>query len=273
MPAPLNYNENATAMIIGVGLMGQNLARQASDWLGLKKLVLVDHADTIAVGAERMALTDFAASVADTSEAGTEVVAETLNITSEEDVQALFQRHPGIHYLQHTAGISPKPLTPPEDLTKEDILNACEVNLWGAHNVIKQGIKNGGFAHRARGVIILSTSATVGSEGRASSAYEESKGGLMNLITLQARHFVEKHSLILNAIAPSPLRGPMAAQNPVSAARLQVVEDAMPLGALTEPKHISAATMFFWAEECWAVGEVLTTDGGYTKHKAIYGAL
>ena len=45
------------------------------------------------------------------------------------------------------------------------------------------------------------------------------------------------------------------------------------MGGLTEPKHISAATMFFWADECWCMGEVLTTDGGYTKHKPIFGAL
>ena len=61
---------------------------------------------------------------------------------------------------------------------------------------------------RTEVVIILSTSATVGSEGRASAAYEESKGGLMNLLTLQGRYFAEEHGLILNGLAPSPLRGP-----------------------------------------------------------------
>jgi NAD(P)-dependent dehydrogenase (short-subunit alcohol dehydrogenase family) len=99
-------------------------------------------------------------------------------VTSEDAVAALFSRHGGIRYLQHTAGISPRPLTPPEALTKEDVLGACAVNLWGAHNVLKQGIRTGAFAARTHGVIILSTSATVGSEGRASAAYEESKGGL-----------------------------------------------------------------------------------------------
>ena len=158
-------------------------------------------------------------------------------------------------------------------MTKTDVLGACEVNLWGAHNLISQGVNSGAFGKGTRGVIILSTSATVGSEGRASSAYEESKGGLMNLLTLQSRYFVEQYGLVLNGLAPSPLRGPMAAQNPTSAGRLQAVEDSMPLGGLTEPKHISAATMFFWAEECWCVGEILTTDGGYTKHRPIYGAL
>lgn len=270
--SPLSYKSDATAMIIGVGLMGQHMATHVIDWLQLKKLVLVDHASTIRVGTEAMAITDFAKRVADSAQSKPEVVAETVNITSEDDVRQLFERHSNIQYLQHTAGISPKPLTPPEDMTKEDVMGACEVNLWGAHNVIKQGVKTGALRD-ARGVILLSTSATVGAEGRASSAYEESKGGLMNLLKLQSRHFVEQYGLVLNGLAPSPLRGPMAAQNEISAGRLQAVEDAMPMGALTAPNHISAATAFFWAEECWAMGEVLTTDGGYTKHRPIYGAL
>lgn len=270
---PLTYHSNATAMIVGVGLMGQHMASHVVDWLSLKKLILVDYSPTISVGTEKMPLEDFARSVAQNSSSNADVVAETVNIASEEEMQQLYERHSEIHYLQHTAGISPKPLTPPEEMTKADIMTACEVNLWGAHNVIKQGVKSGAFGRGSRGVIILSTSATVGAEGRASAAYEESKGGLLNLVTLQARHYVEKYGLVLNALAPSPLRGPMAAQNETAAGRLQAVEDSMPLGGLTEPKHISGATLFFWAEECWCVGEVLTTDGGYTKHRPIYGPL
>lgn len=260
-------------MIVGVGLMGQYMATHVVDWLGLRKLVLVDHSPTITVGSEKSTLADFATSISKASAAEVEVVAETVDVTDEQEVRGLFERHPQISYLQHTAGISPKPLTPPEDLTKEDVMRACEVNLWGTHNVLKQGIKHGGFAKHARGVILLSTSATVGAEGRASAAYEESKGGLLNLLKLQSRHFVEAYGLILNGLAPSPLRGLMAAQNEISAGRLQAVEDAMPLGGLTEPKHIAAATMYFWSDDCWCVGELLTIDGGYTKHRPIYGPL
>lgn len=272
-PLPFSYHDNATALIIGVGLMGQHMASNIIPWLNLKKLILVDHSTTIGVGTIKMTLADFASSVSRQSNGATEVVAESVNITSEEAVHAFFLRHPGIQYFMHTAGISPKPLTAPEDLTKEDVMGACEVNLWGAHNVIKHGVKTGSFVHGSRGVIVLSTSATVGAEGRASSAYEESKGGLLNFLRLQSRHFVEKYGVILNGLAPSPLRGPMAAQNPISAGRLDAVAEAMPMGALTEPKHISAATMYFWANECWCAGEVLTTDGGYTKHRPIYGPL
>ena len=274
MPSsPLNYEDNASAMIIGVGLMGQHMASNVIPWLNLKKLILVDQSTTIVVGTSKVALADYASSLSQQSTGNTEVGAESVDITSEQAVHELFLRHPGIRYFMHTAGISPKPLTAPEDLTKEDVMGACEVNLWGAHNVIKHGVKTGSLIHGSRGVIVLSTSATVGAEGRASAAYEESKGGLLNFLRLQSRYFVEKYGVILNGLAPSPLRGPMAAQNPTSAGRLQAVADAMPMGALTEPKHISAATMYFWANECWCVGEVLTTDGGYTKHRPIYGPL
>ena len=259
-------------MIVGVGLMGQHMARHIGAWLQPEKLVLVDHASEIAVGTDRVALADFAAEIEQAAD-GMRVAAETIDITVEEEVQSLFRRHDRVHYLQHTAGISPKPLTPPEQMTKQDIMGACEVNLWGTHNVLKQGVNAGSFVQGARGVLLLSTSATVGAEGRASSAYEESKGGLLNLLRLQSRHFVEAHGLTLNGLAPSPLRGPMAAQNEISAGRLQAVEDVMPLGGLTEPKHISAATLYFWSQECWSVGEVLTVDGGYTKHRPIYGPL
>jgi 3-oxoacyl-[acyl-carrier protein] reductase len=270
--AAFSYDAKPNVMIVGVGLMGQYLANHVGAWLGAAKLVLVDGADTVNVGGERTALADFAKAIA-AANTPLEVVAETVDVTSEDAVAALFARHGNIRYLQYTAGISPRPLTPPEELSKQDILGACEVNLWGAHNVLKQGIRAGAFARRSHGVIILSTSATVGSEGRASAAYEASKGGLLNLLTLQARYFLEAHGLVLNGLAPSPLRGPMAAQNEVSAGRLQAVADNMPMGGLTNPSHIAAATMYFWSNECWCVGEVLTIDGGYTKHKPIYGAL
>jgi hypothetical protein len=66
----------------------------------------------------------------------------------------------------------------------------------------------------------------------------------------------------------------MAAQNEIGAGRLQAVEDSMPMGRLTDPSHIAAATMYFWSNECWCVGEVLTIDGGYTQAQAdLWGAL
>ena len=124
----LTYETRATALIVGTGLMGQHMARNVGAWLDLEKLVLVDHAEQINVGGKLVALADFAAEIGATREGATEVVAESLDVTSEEAVRGLFERHCGVSYLMHTAGISPRPLTPPEQLTKEDVLGACEVN-------------------------------------------------------------------------------------------------------------------------------------------------
>ena len=138
--AALSYDRAPNVMIVGVGLMGQYLANHVGDWLGAAKLVLVDGGAAINVAGQRTALADFAQVIA-AAHPSLEVVAETVDITREDAVAALFARHDNIRYLQHTAGISPRPLTPPEELSKDDILGACEVNLWGAHNVLKQGIR------------------------------------------------------------------------------------------------------------------------------------
>jgi len=269
----MSYYPDGTALIVGVGLMGQFMARHIGGWMRLKRLILVDHTPEILIGDQRVPLGDFGRSVQDSAAGELQVLTEVVDVTSEESTLELMQRSGGIHYWMHTAGVSPRPLTPPEQMTKSDIIGACEINLWGAMNVIKQGCISGGLARGSRGVLVLSTSATVGSEGRASAAYEVSKAGLANLLQLHARYFVETYGLVLNGIAPSPLRGLMAAQNPVSTRRLKAVEDSTPLGGLTEPKHIAAACMYLWARECWCVGEIVTTDGGYTKHRPVFGDL
>lgn len=263
--------QRGAALVAGVGLMGQHAAQAMLEQLPLSELILADAAAEVRVGDKKLGLDEFASSLRNPN--GVKIATATVNAADEAAVYELFSGHRDIRYLLATVGISPRPLTPPEDLSREDVVNACDINLWGPMNLLKQGIKAKAFARGARGVIILSTSGTVGSEGRASAAYEVSKGGLLNFLDHQARHFVEKHGIVLNGIAPSPLKGLMAAQNPVSAARLEAVERAMPLGELTQPKHISAASMYFLSEECWCVGEVLTLDGGYTKHRPIYGAL
>lgn len=272
-PTPLSYHRDGTALIVGVGLMGQFMARNIGSWMKLKRLILVDSNSEILMGVRRAPLEELAESIRSSNQSPMSVATEVVDVTNEDSTRELMERYSGIHYWMHTAGVSPRPLTPPEQMTKSDILGACEINLWGAMNVLKQGCLSGSFVQGSRGVLVLSTSATVGSEGRASAAYEVSKAGLSNLLQLHARHFVEQYGLILNGLAPSPLRGLMASQNPISARRLAAVEASTPLGGLTEPKHIAAACMYFWSQECWCVGEILTTDGGYTKHRPIFGDL
>ena len=65
----------------------------------------------------------------------------------------------------------------------------------------------------------------------------------------------------------------MANQNLTSAGRLTAVAANTPMKGLTAPEHIAATAMFLFARECRCVGETLTVDGGYTKHRPIFGPL
>jgi hypothetical protein len=82
--AALSYDKDPN-IIVGVGIMGQYLAKHVGEWLGAAKLVLADGADAINVDGERTALSDFARSIA-AAKASLEVVAETVDVTSEDAV-------------------------------------------------------------------------------------------------------------------------------------------------------------------------------------------
>ena len=99
---PLNYDSNCKIMIIGVGLMGQYMARHVSQWLDVSQLVLVDANEDISVDGNPMPLKTFAAGL------NSNTVAETTDVRSEEQVSDLFKRYPNIRYLMYTAGISPR---------------------------------------------------------------------------------------------------------------------------------------------------------------------
>ena len=52
----LNYRPNCTVLIVGVGLMGQHMARHVAHWLDLQKLILVDAATDIAIAGGTLSL-------------------------------------------------------------------------------------------------------------------------------------------------------------------------------------------------------------------------
>src|SRR5687768_3448534 len=98
-PCPFTYKSDATVLVIGVGLMGQHMASNVLNWLDVKKLVISDYAETILVGTEETRLTDFAASVGAGQNGSADVIAETVDVTSEEQVKSLLERHGKIDYL------------------------------------------------------------------------------------------------------------------------------------------------------------------------------
>ncbi|MFN8391208.1 MAG: SDR family oxidoreductase [Bdellovibrionota bacterium] len=270
MSSPLTFKQDSVALVVGVGLMGQDLARGLLEHVKPKKLILVDASEQLNVAGTPMTLERFAAGL--DNPGGAEIVTLTANIADEAAMAALFAAHKDVGYIVITSGISPRPLTPPEQMDQAFYTHVFTVNTWGPINVINEAVKAGALADSSRGVILLSTASLQGAQGRANNAYEVSKWGLRGWLVCQAHHYLTQHNLVLNGISPNPLQGPMAVGNPVSASRVQRVIEETPLG-LTRPEHITGQTLFFLADECNSAGQVITTCGGYTIPRPVYGYL
>lgn len=270
MQSPLTFQPNAVVIVFGVGLMGQDFAKSILKWTKVKKLILVDAKAQIAVGTDEMSLLRFAECLENPDSA--EIVPIVADITDETMMNSLFTEHQGINYLVITSGISPKPLTPPEELDQAFAMMVMKVNTWGPVNVVNAAVRRGALAEHSKGVVLLSTSATDGSEGRATMWYEASKWALLGWLTCQAKYYLKKCGLVLNGISPSPLQGPMASANPTSAGRLEAVAADTPMGLTTAP-NISAQIAMFLSNECNSAGQNVVVCGSYTLTDAVYGPL
>ena len=270
LPSPYTYVEGSTAVLFGVGLMGQHVAAELLRCVPLKRLVLIDRDATLKVGTGQQSLSDFAASLPNPQ--GTTIETRNLDVADDEGMARLFAEVKGVNYLVVTTGISPKGLTPPDQLTRADYLGVFTTNTYGPVNIVNSAVRANALAARSRGVILLSTSAEQGSEGRAAASYEISKYGLRGFVHCQAAYYAREHGLILNGVSPSPLKGPMASGNPVSALRFEAVCAATPTGPTT-PANISCETLRLLANECNVVGETVTVSGGYTLPQPVYGLL
>jgi NAD(P)-dependent dehydrogenase (short-subunit alcohol dehydrogenase family) len=268
--ALLTFQENAVVLVCGVGLMGQHAAQYLLNGMNISKLVLVDANETIKVSGKDLALQSFADGLDNPD--GAEIVTYVADVTDETTIAALFKEHQGFDYLIVTTGISPMPLTPPTELNHEFASKLLDVNTWGPVNVVDSAVREGALKSSAKAVIMLSTAANNGAEGRANVWYEASKAALKGWLEKQAWHYASAHGLVLNGISPNPLVGPMASGNPVSRRRVAAVERNTPMG-LCVPLNISASIAFFLAKECNCCGQDLVVDGGYCGSHAIYGDL
>ena len=178
-----------------------------------------------------------------------EVVAETVDVTSE-GVAALFSRHDNIRYLQHTAGISPRPLTPPEELQGRHARRLRGEPL-GRLQMLKQGIHAGARAahprcHHPLDICLPSAGGPRerrlrGVQGRSPQPPDPASP----LLPRSARPRPERPRTLTAARphgrAERDRRGTPASGGGQHAHRRP-----------DRPTHIAAATMYFWSNECGA---------------------
>lgn len=112
---------------------------------------------------------------------------------------------------------------------------------------------------------IINIASQLGLVGRDNCApYTASKGGLI-LLTKSLSLEWAKHNILVNAIAPGPLRTPMTEPFLQDPQLVQAMNAAIPLGRIGFPEEIVGAALLLASEAgSFITGSVLVVDGGYT---------
>ena len=165
-----------------------------------------------------------------------------------------------VDILVNNAGVSE--VLPAEDHTEEIWDTIIDTNLKGvflcSQAVGKQMIKQKGGA-------IINISSQAGCVALLNHvAYCASKGGV-NLLTKVLALEWAKHSIRVNAVAPTVIRTPMIDKVFAEESVRKELTAKIPLGKFGEPEDVAGAVIFLASEASRMItGHVLLVDGGWT---------
>ncbi|MBL4712659.1 MAG: SDR family oxidoreductase [Gammaproteobacteria bacterium] len=177
---------------------------------------------------------------------------------SVKDLLAQTQKTQGnIDILVNNAGICP-PFKELKDTNIEDYEFAFKVNTLGVAFGLKYApiyMNNGGS--------IINTASLSGKLGVFGlGAYSTSKFSVLSLTQTAAVELGERH-IRVNAICPSSVDTPMAAENDQS--QLEMEKIMIPLGRICQPEEAAALIHFLAADDCNFVnGQAINLCGGMT---------
>jgi NAD(P)-dependent dehydrogenase (short-subunit alcohol dehydrogenase family) len=214
-------------------------------------------ADIDAATAERVA-----------DEVGAGALAQFVDVTSEDSVEAMIRRSDrewgGLDVLVNNAGVGIAATTPAT--AEQDWRRVLEVCLTGTFFGMKHGIA---AMRRGGGGSIInmsSVAALVGVRDRA--AYSAAKGGILALTRAAAIDHVEE-GIRVNCIAPGTVDTPwidrITSGYEDPAAARAAMEARQPHGRLVSPEEIAAMAAYLASDEAGSViGAAMVVDGGMT---------
>ncbi len=183
-----------------------------------------------------------------------------LDVTDERGWDELMAGIGTVHGLVTSAGIRTRSAI--VDTTLADWERHLRVNLTGTWLAIRAFLRAvpGDGAPRAI-VTIASVNASIAVPGQAH--YVASKGGIVALTRAAALEGAPL-GVRANAIAPGPIRTPMAAERLDDPDQVQWLTGRVPLGRVGEPPEIGEIAAFLLSERAsYVSGEVLYADGGW----------
>jgi len=188
------------------------------------------------------------------AEIGDPHTAETVEVTDEDSVRALFGQADTLDVVVNTAGYSGVGLI--TELSVEDFRSVVDVCLTGAFLVIKHA------APRLRdGGALVSISSLNGRQPAAAmSAYCAAKAGLSMLTQVAALELAPR-GIRVNAVAPGFVHTPLTEPATQIPGVLNEYLENTPLGRAGTPEEIAEAVVF-QCKAPWLTGEVLDLNGG-----------
>jgi NAD(P)-dependent dehydrogenase (short-subunit alcohol dehydrogenase family) len=146
--------------------------------------------------------------------------------------------------------------SPVHELLEENWDRVIAANLKGPFLCMKYAIPE---MIRAGGGSIINVASIAGLVGRKQSTYTASKGGLISLTRLVAKHYGPQ-KVRCNAICPGPI-----ANEPMSEEKKNAFARELPIGRFGEIEDISYCAVYLASDESsFATGSIFVVDGGLT---------
>jgi NAD(P)-dependent dehydrogenase (short-subunit alcohol dehydrogenase family) len=215
----------------------------------------------VAIGRDLAALEDAAAAI------DGEVSARACDVTSEQEVVALFEELGEIDVLVNNAGVSAS--APLARTTLEEWRRQIEVNATGAFLCTRAALPAMLDRGKGRIVTVASTAGRVGY--RYAAAYTASKHAAVGLMRALAAELVGT-GVTANAVCPAFVRTDMTESSVRRIVTvtgrsedeaLRELERSSPLGRLLEPEEVADAVAFLVSDAAAALnGQTLILDGG-----------
>jgi glucose 1-dehydrogenase len=195
---------------------------------------------------------------------GGRAVAVAADVSSEDDVRAMFERaqealRGPVNLLVNNAGIETS--HPLEELPLEDWQRVLDVNLTGPFLCSRELVRRIGDA---RAVIVNNSSVHEQIPWPGFSHYCASKGGLKLFAQTIARELAPRGIRVVS-VAPGAILTPINKDLAEDEQKRREVEEQIPWGRIGKPEEIAAAIAWLASDEAdYVVGTTLFVDGGMT---------
>ena len=191
--------------------------------------------------------------------------AVVVDVTSREQVAALFERSGGADVLVNVAGgVLGQVGQPIEEVTADQWQKVLDVNLTGTFNCSQAAVP--GMKQRGGGRIVnISSGAGLRVSLTGIQAYASAKAGQIGF-TRQLAHELGQFGITVNNVAPGfVLSNPATEKQWASYGEdgQQALINSIATRRLGRPEDIANGVLFFASDEAsWVTGQVLSVDGG-----------